>query len=570
MKNKELLQIITIDGVDIPFVIENEDKYFPVKYVFEKFLLKSYINLYNKEEYKPYIKKCVIDWTFKGTVPQESNCMNIEGWKLYLDTANKNKNKDDKKSYRFNLWCDYVGSNNKIIKKVIEFDEYEQDCINYILRISPNIIFRECQSCNRKLPLNIGFFHVDKRSGNGYNYTCTKCLGGIYKKKYDHYEDKKSYDIYKCFGIDGYKLYKTDNIIDFYKKYVHKCDCFTLDVNIINNSKEFIYKLLQYYYNEDILNSNGLLCNYIKKLNIKTKYTNKLSINSYIEYISNNECKIRPYNYKNYKNYNITIDDAFTIFDNYLKDNNIVIEDIFNFNYFDIMKKCKLSNYYSNQLDFIVKYYNNKYSGYKFKIASANYYKDINNRIFDMKYLIEKDLKLDINKIPLYITKTFLSENYSPLYHVLNKTYYNGNLFKWINECYPNKFEEQDFNITKYRIEFDSFEEAQVDRILREHLDNVLYNLRNSKSEFTLMGMKPDWTILTEKGTILCEYFGMYLKQGGTEYRERLETYKNKTEIKFKKYDELEKVGYKHLYIFPEDLKNNYKGLIDKIKDINN
>ena len=70
--------------------------------------------------------------------------------------------------------------------------------------------------------------------------------------------------------------------------------------------------------------------------------------------------------------------------------------------------------------------------------------------------------------------------------------------------------------------------------------------------------------IISNNGCYIVEYFGMYLK-GGQEYKERLEKYKYKTELKIKKYKELEQYGYKTLYIFPEDLKNNYEGLINKL-----
>jgi hypothetical protein len=40
--------------------------------------------------------------------------------------------------------------------------------------------------------------------------------------------------------------------------------------------------------------------------------------------------------------------------------------------------------------------------------------------------------------------------------------------------------------------------------------------------------------------------------------------------IKYQKYGELLKVGYKHLYIYPDDLKNDFDGLLKKVQAINN
>lgn len=38
--------------------------------------------------------------------------------------------------------------------------------------------------------------------------------------------------------------------------------------------------------------------------------------------------------------------------------------------------------------------------------------------------------------------------------------------------------------------------------------------------------------------------------------------------IKVKKYKELEVLGYKNLFIYPEDLKNDFEGLRNKVKNI--
>ena len=39
-------------------------------------------------------------------------------------------------------------------------------------------------------------------------------------------------------------------------------------------------------------------------------------------------------------------------------------------------------------------------------------------------------------------------------------------------------------------------------------------------------------------------------------------------EIKLNKYKELENIGYKTLFIYPDDLKNNFKGLENKISNL--
>ena len=563
-------QTIILDGITIPYAIYKGEKYYPLKYVFEKFLLKGNLQLHKKEEFKNYIEKLEIDWTFKGTAPQEGKCMNKKGWKLYLDNCMNNKYKTEDKAIRYNLWCDYIGSNNKTksSKDVIPFNDYEKDCVNNYIKSHPNFKYKKCVNCNRNLPDSTYFFVPNNRYSKNIHTTentcrlCNKNNKTNYRLSKDlTIKNKELVDSYKYFGNKGYKTLK-NNIVKFYIKYVHN-NSYNYSIHL--NNKEELFLILKYYNNKlfDFKNIN------IKMLSeIFNKYINNfrslLNLNELIEVFSNNDCLIRPYKYKYYSLGKISIDKARKIIDTYLIDKDIIINNIFDFNYSKLLRECRLTQFENNILDFIVKLYYNQYAGYKFTTSSVNYYKNINNRIFDMKYLIEKDLKIQIEKIPLYITRRFLHENYSPLYLILNKSYYNNNIFKWINECYPNKFIEKDFDINKYRIEFDSMEESQVDRVLREYCDNVIYNIRNSKNEVCINGYKPDWLIISNNGCYIVEYFGMYLK-GGQEYKERLEKYKYKTELKIKKYKELEQYGYKTLYIFPEDLKNNYEGLINKL-----
>lgn len=556
---------IILDEVIIPYAIYNEKRYYPIKYVLSKFLLKANAQLYTDDMYKPFIKKLEIDWSFKNTVPQVSNCMNEDGWKLYLDNCKCNKNKTKEKANRFNILCRYVGSKNRIHNKQKVYDNYTLDCIDYIKNISPNVTIKKCLECNRDLPQTSGFFVLNKKGKQGYYYKCKMCQGGVFSMKDEYLEY-----IYKNFGDEGYLLNKKSDI-KFYDKYLHNnTDEFKLVIKDLNYRKELFYKLVKHYYKNGQLKDDDFTIPYIFD-NIKIKYPiSSIYINDLYEYCTDKDCTERPWLYKNYTLGSVSIERAKNIIQKYTSDKQIIVNDIFNFDYTNLLKQCRLTQFLSDILDFVVKLYDYKYPGYKFKINSVNYYKNNANCIFDMSWLIENELHLDINKIPLYITKTFLHEQHLSLYNVLNKSYYGGNLFKWINECYPNKFIEQDFNINKYRIEFDSLEESQVDRILRDNINNVIYNIRNSKNEVVILDMKPDWILLTPKGCYLCEYFGMYLKkQGGEEFQERLKAYKTKTEKKFKKYKKLLKLGYKHLYIFPEDLKNDYEILklkIDKIK----
>jgi hypothetical protein len=555
---------IELDGVIIPCCEEGGMEWHPIKYIVEQFLLKSYnTSIVNK--YNDYTRKQVIDYTFKGTSPQKTNCMNKDGWIKYLNECKLNKNKDTNKIKRHNILCDYFGCENKYeIIEDIMYDDYIKDCIAERINYNINTKFKRCTNCGRELPIHKDFFPKDNRTSSGFLNVCKMCNTPNNTNYFC--SDTQAREIYSIFGNEGYLLYKED-IKQFYIKYIHSQNKFKLHIGNREETKLFIVNMIDYYYKNKLIKVENINKDYIYnflKINITKSY---ISINKLFEVCTNNDCKIRPYKYPNYTLGSVDFETGRNIINTYINDNNIHIEDIFNFDYSHLIRKCRLTQFQDNILDFVVKYYDYKYAGYKFKIASVNYYKDINARIFDMKYLVEKDLKIEILKIPLYITKTMLHEQYSPLYLVLNKKCYDGSLFKWIDECYPNKFIELDFNMNQYRNVFDSFQEAQVDRILRNYCENVIYNVRNSDNEISILDMKPDWIILSRKGTILVEYFGLYAN-GGKEYKERLEIYKNKMDKKYIKYRELLKIGYKHLYIYPDDLKNNFEGLHKKLKTI--
>jgi hypothetical protein len=286
------------------------------------------------------------------------------------------------------------------------------------------------------------------------------------------------------------------------------------------------------------------------------------------EYCSDYDCKLRPWLYPCYRLGKIDFTTGKNILNTYILDNNINVNDIFKIKYSDLLQQCKLTQFQNNILDFVVKYYDYKYAGYKFSISSVNYYKSKEARIFDMKWLIDQDLKLDISKIPLYVTKTMLHTHSDTLYNVLNKKYYEGSLFKWIDECYPNKFIELDFNINPYRSKFDSLQEAQVDEQIRQKIGNIIHNERNRPDSINIMGMMPDWLICLDNGIWLVEYWGLARKNTNDEKSTNVIYYKNKMKEKKQKYGELLKVGYKHLYIYPEDLNNNFQGLHKKLEVI--
>jgi hypothetical protein len=241
---------------------------------------------------------------------------------------------------------------------------------------------------------------------------------------------------------------------------------------------------------------------------------------------------------------------------------NILNEDIKSL----IIDKCNLKQFVkSNEVLYYIKqvFNDNTYPAYMFNFDSNldKFWSIKTNRIDELKLLIENN-NINTIKIPLYITKRELekSNTYGILGKILDK-YYNGDIFKWVNEVYPDIFKREDFNITQYRNYFDSIEEEKIDSILRQHFTNVIYNRRNTDNTIEFDKSIPDWLIVKEDYCIIVEYFGYEVDNNIKN--ERVEKYKRKTEEKHIKYDKLDK--YKKLYIYPNDLKENSKSLIQKL-----
>jgi hypothetical protein len=215
-------------------------------------------------------------------------------------------------------------------------------------------------------------------------------------------------------------------------------------------------------------------------------------------------------------------------------------------------------------INFIVNYYNWEYAPYKFKTRGERFWKKQFNVDMTLKYLIEKDMKLPIEKIPLYITRNNLHIKCHQLYNALLERRFDDNLYDWINRLYPNKFIEDDFNVGVIRNEFDSLEEKLVDELLRKQFKSVIYNNRKSKNKITVLGMNPDWFIFTDQNVYIVEYFGIAIDH--QKYNKRISDYVDKTKEKIDKYSRLP-YGEK-IYLYPDDIREDHIGFNEKVSKI--
>ncbi|CAG7839910.1 hypothetical protein CLOHAE12215_01326 [Clostridium haemolyticum] len=575
-------QIIKLDGVNIPIINENNTIWYPITYTYEKVLLKTSPSMkYFRENYKEFITKKTFDFTFLCNTKniQKSNCISTEGFIKVISQMQLRRN-TNKQLRRLNALREDLGMyliNDKVfydtdeihIKDIIKnYSDYTQSCIIELLKLDPNIKWTTCKQCGNKYPYHLNFFNKEHHGTNLFLKTkCRKCEMSNtdnYQFEYFKHTDKLLYKLcrlHKEYNI--YDMYISHDYINIHKAYVKTKDLKLFE--LINNKKD-ILAIVKYYYDNEILNNNNIcLKKLLDTLQISQHRLEKIiSYKDIYNHILEKDYEYYPWHYPKINFQKKSFETCKRVVNNYLLENNINIKHPLDFNYTSLIKHCKLTSSLSpDALSFIVYYYDYKYAGYQFKFGSPNYYKLEMNRINDLKHFIEQDKKIPTNKIPLYLTKMTLQREARSLYYILNQGKYYKNLYEWVNKCYPNKFIEADFVINPYRNEFDSLEESQIHDILKANFSNVLYNQRNRSNEININGMIPDWVLFTAKGCYLVEYFGLYVNNKNNK---RINDYITRANEKIELYKGMKQ--YKYLFLYPNDLINDFEGLRNKINTI--
>lgn len=553
----------------MPTILKEGVKYYTISYLTNKVLLRNdqgLINKNNKKKYENYIKKFEIKYGEKNI--QETNCISEEGLKLVLSNSEPSR-LDNKKRKALNGLLEYfklplVSEKERVISLLSEkelnlHDEYVKDIIIKFINTyegKRKLKYQLCFKCGLYYPQHKNFFHM--LSNGMYEKTCKNC----YHRYNINNDNNLSKELYNKYGENGYKIYKEHDVISIYKFYI---DSKRNDIlHEIYNKNDYL-EIIKYLYDGKIINNDNISIKILSE-NFKLKNIKKIiKISEVYKYLFGDNFYLYPWKYKSFRfdEIKLTYELANKILTNYINEYNISIKDIFNYDYNKICDNARITKVTQRDiLSFIVQYYNYEYPGYKFKISSVNYYNDINNRKHDLIYLVEKELKLQIEKIPLYITKTFLNRNYGSLYNMLNK-YYKSSIFEWVNETYPDRFIREDFDISIIRNEFDSEEERVIYEILKNKFKNVLYNKSRTKYTINLQGNIPDYFVFTKNGVWLIEYYGLYVDNINNK---RVSEYRQRTNYKIEKYKEFN--GYNFIYLYPKDLNNNCEELCKKIEII--
>jgi hypothetical protein len=563
--------LILIGNVIVPVIIDEGEVYYPVSYITTNVLLRTnkngLINKTNKNKYKKYIKQYDIDFGIHGI--QKTNCISKEGLIEVLNkteqsrlTVEQRKSQNElHKHLGLPLLTEREWVINKLSKEFLnEHDDYTQDIIKHEIKHNPDIKFQLCSHCLRYYPLSNIFFNPDSRRPLGFQSICNVCSGR--STVFRHY-DNELYNLRKK-EMELFQAMKDGYVIPVYEAYL-KGDLKRLPDSCRN--KETFLQIIKHLYDKgDLTVHNLTITTLINKFKLNG-ISSYLSIHEIYTYLFGEDYYYYPWKYPKfrYDEIELTYEIANKVLDNYIKEHNIKIENPLTFKYGEIIRKARLTKIEEKcLLYFVVQYNQFKYAGYQYNIGSSKYYKDEKNVLFDLKYLIEQDMKIPTDKIPLYLTKTVLQKKARSLYNyiVLNK---NGSIYKWVDKLYPNKFIETDFEINAYRNEFDSDTECFIHELLVDKFKNkVIYNQKHTDRTIVLDGMIPDWFIMTEKGVWIVEYFGMYTPDKC--YNTRVKEYIEKTNEKINKYKNMK--GYNFVFLYPEDIDDNFKGCREKIEKI--
>ena len=561
MQEKRLIGEITI-----PVIRESDVTYYPISFIMEKVLLKKTKVSTLQKEYSQYISKYRINYGKDTGGIQNVSCISEYGLKEVLGNSKIGRLSVEQKVamnvlLEF-LQMDVISEDDRFIKKVSDnvingYNEYIKDCISFVLNDDPDIVWQKCTKCGNYYPYHINFFGVNEHSGKEYPLytTCRDCTG---KDTISHNEDDLS-RVYNKYGEDIYKLYRDHNVLDIYNHWISNTNTKTMPKSINNENDKLV--IIKDCYNKGMFKEYpDVIASVVHKV---CKF--RVDGSGFIQRINK---ELFGVVLRHGKEFIDSIEEAKQIFLNYIERNNIVINNVYTYKYNQLLSDCNLSGflrrYNNNLLGYIMELHDNKYPAYKFEIPGGDKYWGIQeNRVRALRYFIEEDMKIGLEKVPLYITLTALRDKGTTTMYGVCKKYYS-NLFEWVNEVYPDRFTEMDFDIHYVRNNFDSIEEAEVHDILRKEFKSVIYNPNNTDRTIKIDGKVPDWFIFTNNKCYIVEYFGLFIDRDTDNNRNN--DYKERMNNKIDKYNLLD--GYGKLYLFPCDLKDNFRGLMEKLKSI--
>lgn len=205
-------------------------------------------------------------------------------------------------------------------------------------------------------------------------------------------------------------------------------------------------------------------------------------------------------------------------------------------------------------------YFPDKWKVWEFKSCPGGFWNDDDNVKNALRWLIDKlsqDEKLnDVADLPKIIGWDILQE-----YNISTIFKNRENVYKCLLEMYPKELNEDMFNslVASDGTRCDSMAEVLIHNFLINKNIPIKYTGRKFRIKNEIDGESycPDWII---NDNVIVEYFGLYTEKS---YNIPLfDNYREKTHRKIKFYNNLP--DNKFIPLYKSDLKNNFKGLIEK------
>jgi hypothetical protein len=202
---------------------------------------------------------------------------------------------------------------------------------------------------------------------------------------------------------------------------------------------------------------------------------------------------------------------------------------------------------------------------WEFKNTPKNYWSNYNNRKNALKQLCEIKLSLKVDEIPNYISYPFLVKYYHK-FSLICDQYYNSNIFKWVDECYPYIFRQSDFKhiISIDGTKLDSIDEKIIHEFLINNFKKVKYYDNNTNNDNKWVNYNTnekyvaDWLV---NNNIIVEYFGWY-NMFSYNKNKIFTDYINKANRKIEYYSNLS--NYNFIALYPYDLNSSLLGVKEK------
>lgn len=208
--------------------------------------------------------------------------------------------------------------------------------------------------------------------------------------------------------------------------------------------------------------------------------------------------------------------------------------------------------------------YPNKWKIWEFNSCPNGFWDDVNNIYECTDWLIDKLFKdkiiKNISELPnVFSFKLFSHYNLARMYDKRDIVY------EYISKKYPNELTIKSFEqcIANDGTRCLSKQEVIIHNLFLDNNINAKYCTKTTLfyNEEYNERYAPDWII---NDNIIVEYFGLYVDNYHSFTL--LKNYREKTGRKIKFYNSLN--NYKFIDLYPQDIENNFKGLIDKFNKI--